>query len=140
MRNLKIALSTLILGSVILGCVEFIDESATVSDNQSTVELTGTVAALLPAEGSFVIIGDDGEVYEPNYLEESYRVDCLRVRVVLRFEPDVVSINTLGTAVDVLTIEAIGSCDVTDATFGFVSEENQSGMNDQEFTDRFVRE
>ena len=123
----------------LLSCTETREEQAAITGGQDAFEVTGTVAFVPLESGVFVILGDDGEVYDPINLDASYQVDCLRVRVVVSLEPDMVTFRMLGVMVVVLEIEVVGTCDQGGASFQFLGEENLTGFNEQEITDGFLR-
>ena len=66
----------------------------------------GTVAYKDLEGGFFVIVGDDGRIYDPINLPETFQRDGLDVKVTAILRPDVGGIHMIGDMIEIVDITA----------------------------------
>jgi len=99
MKNLLLGVLLVGLATWILGCLPQ-------GENQSFIEIVGTVQWVDIEGGFFGIVADNGIHYEPLNLPEKYQ-DGARVHVVARIRDDYASIHMWGTIIEILDIESL---------------------------------
>jgi hypothetical protein len=70
------------------------------------VEIQGTVVYKELEGGFYAIEGDDGRIYDPINLPESFKTNGLRVRARVRYKNDAVGIHMAGDIVEIVDIAA----------------------------------
>jgi|GEM_PF-2547452 len=66
--------------------------------------ISGTIVFRNLEGGFFVIEGDDGRIYDPVNLEDAFKRDGLKVKVVAKLKPDMGSIHMVGDIIEIVTI------------------------------------
>ena len=66
--------------------------------------MQGTVVYQNVEGGVFVIISDDGRVYDPVNLEDSFKQNGLKVNIKARYQKDVMSSRMVGTIIEIIDI------------------------------------
>jgi uncharacterized protein YidB (DUF937 family) len=74
---------------------------------QDAIVVTGTVKQVEAEGGFWGIVGDDGKQYEVVNLQDEFKKQGLRVKVVGKVNPDQVSYHMWGIRVDAFTVEKI---------------------------------
>lgn len=68
------------------------------------IAISGTIVFRNLEGGFYVIEGDDGRIYAPINLEDSFKRDGLKVNVVANLKPDMGSIHMVGDIVEIVKI------------------------------------
>lgn len=74
-----------------------------------TASLNATVTHSDLEGGFWYLKGDDNVNYDPTNLPSSYQTEGKRVKVKLKFRPDLASTHQFGTIVEILEISALTS-------------------------------
>jgi hypothetical protein len=86
------------------GCSLPVDPAPASSENLNSLPIAGTVTFMDLEGGTWVIHGDDGSVYEPLNLPDSYRQQGLRISAEVILRKDVASIFMTGPVIELLHI------------------------------------
>jgi hypothetical protein len=76
------------------------------SSPTDTVEIIGTLIYVNLEGGFFAIQGDDGNKYNPINLPDAFKKDGMKVKALVRPQPDAMSLHMFGLIIEIIDISA----------------------------------